>query len=124
MRDRRHYREEEGQHLSTFAKGIAIGGIIGAGIALLYAPKKGCELRRDLQDKYEDLSERAEDLASTMTSRGRRMAKDFSCASADFMDSAREKGEDIKDIAQNRFEDLCDWADVGFRLWNNLKRKR
>ncbi len=34
-----------------FAKGLLIGGIVGAGVALLYAPKSGEALRRDMSRK-------------------------------------------------------------------------
>jgi gas vesicle protein len=40
--------------------GILIGGIIGAAIALLYAPKSGRELRADLREKTNKLLTDAE----------------------------------------------------------------
>ncbi len=32
----------------NLAKGILIGGLVGAGVALLYAPKSGKHLRHDM----------------------------------------------------------------------------
>lgn len=42
-----------------FLRGILIGGI-SAGVALLFAPKSGKELRQDLKNSAEDLMERGE----------------------------------------------------------------
>ncbi len=38
-----------------FAKGLLIGGIVGAGVALLYAPKSGEALRGDMARKANGL---------------------------------------------------------------------
>lgn len=35
----------------NLAKGILIGGLVGAGVALLYAPKSGKHLRHDMSIK-------------------------------------------------------------------------
>ncbi len=54
-----------------FALGVVAGVVVGAGVALLFAPKPGRDLRHDLgesmgnlgrkvADKYRDLSHRAE----------------------------------------------------------------
>ena len=36
-----------------------VGGVLGAGLALLFAPKKGEELRGDLKNKIDDLINKA-----------------------------------------------------------------
>ncbi len=38
-----------------FTKGLLIGSIVGAGVALLYAPKSGEDLRADMGRKADDL---------------------------------------------------------------------
>ena len=43
---------------------LLIGGAIGAGIALLFAPKKGEELRKDLLDKINELCNKLKDVDS------------------------------------------------------------
>ena len=59
---------EEG-HTSSFAAGLLLGGLIGAGLALLFAPQSGEETRRlirrrtkrlaaDARDRYDDLKDR------------------------------------------------------------------
>ena len=41
---------------------LLIGGAIGAGIALLFAPKKGEELRKELLDKISELCDKLKDV--------------------------------------------------------------
>jgi gas vesicle protein len=49
---------------SNIGKGLFVGfltgGLIGAAIALLYAPKSGKELRKDIKEKTDDLLDEAE----------------------------------------------------------------
>lgn len=47
--------------IEGFAKGIIIGGLIGAAIALLYAPQSGRKTRRDLNRNAEELLEKAQE---------------------------------------------------------------
>ncbi|MBA4397611.1 MAG: hypothetical protein C0394_09570 [Syntrophus sp. (in: bacteria)] len=42
-----------------FVKGLVIGGLIGAVLGVLYAPKSGKETREDIAKKTEDLMARA-----------------------------------------------------------------
>ena len=41
---------------------LLVGGIVGAGLALLFAPKKGEELRNDLLDKISELCDKLKDI--------------------------------------------------------------
>jgi YtxH-like protein len=43
---------------------FVVGGLIGAGLALLFAPKSGEELRRDLGQRVDEALESREDLVS------------------------------------------------------------
>lgn len=51
------YRED--QSGASFVLGMMTGAFIGAGLALLFAPKTGHELRQQLGDQYRDLADRA-----------------------------------------------------------------
>lgn len=44
---------------SSFIKGFLFGGIIGAGLALLYAPKTGRELREEIKKRTSELKDEA-----------------------------------------------------------------
>ncbi len=51
---------EDNKNSSSFAKGFIIGGLVGAVLALLFAPKKGVELREDIKKRAQTLKEEAE----------------------------------------------------------------
>ncbi len=58
----RRYVQRERSMFVPFALGAVIGGIIGASVALLYAPAEGTELRRGLNDTLDDLVGGAKDI--------------------------------------------------------------
>ena len=37
----------------AFAGGLVIGGMVGGAVALMFAPKKGEDLRRDIKEKLD-----------------------------------------------------------------------
>jgi gas vesicle protein len=50
------YRSE--QSGASFALGVMTGAVIGAGFALLFAPKTGTEMRQQLGEQYRGLADR------------------------------------------------------------------
>ncbi len=56
--------------------GLLAGGAIGAGIALLYAPKPGRRLRMDIKNKAGDLLDQGEEVITSVRDRASEMAKD------------------------------------------------
>lgn len=48
--------------LVPFALGAIIGGVIGATIAILYAPAEGAELRRGMSETLDDITQGAKDI--------------------------------------------------------------
>ncbi|MCC7126876.1 MAG: YtxH domain-containing protein [Acidobacteria bacterium] len=63
-----HHRDRDSS--AGFSTGLLAGAVVGAGLALLFAPKSGTELRDDISesvnslrdaigDRYRDLAERA-----------------------------------------------------------------
>ena len=50
----------------TFVAGIVVGGLIGAAIGLLLAPRSGRETRRILKKSADALPELAEDLSTSI----------------------------------------------------------
>lgn len=55
---------DNGGDLGSFLAGFVIGGLIGAGVALLTAPQSGEETRAMIGEKGIELRDRAEELAS------------------------------------------------------------
>jgi len=50
------YREE--QSGANFMLGVLTGAFVGAGIALLFAPKTGSEMRAQLGEQYRGIADR------------------------------------------------------------------
>jgi len=50
------YREEPSG--ASFVLGVMTGALIGAGVALLFAPKAGSEMRHQLGEQYRGLADR------------------------------------------------------------------
>lgn len=94
-----YVNESSGSTRSSFSKGFGqkmmyflIGGGIGAAVALLFAPKPGIELRRDIADaaiKSYDESLEAADRLKRRTS--------------EYYRNAREKSGEILDVVGARF---------------------
>ena len=68
--------------LGSFLAGFVIGGLIGAGVALLMAPQSGEETRALISDKSIELRDRAAESAQDMQSR----ASDYAQQTAQLYD--------------------------------------
>ena len=60
--------------LGSFLAGFVIGGLIGAGVALLMAPASGEETRAAIADKSIELRDRAYETASDVQTRAGELA--------------------------------------------------
>ncbi|HEX6594655.1 MAG TPA: YtxH domain-containing protein [Bacillota bacterium] len=68
--------------------GTLIGGLVGASLALLFAPKSGRELRRDLNDGATQIVHRAGEWKDTAQVKG-----------IEWKDRALHKGSELKQLA-------------------------
>jgi len=81
---RQEYQHEHlGEHTSRtkpVLSGLLIGGLVGAGTALLFAPKSGERIRADIQNKTIELRDRTtdtvKDAVSQVKSKTRQMTSD------------------------------------------------
>lgn len=73
-----------GRDIGKGALGLVAGTIIGAGVALLFAPNSGENTRRDILH-YSKKGRR----------KARRIVEDFSDSVADMVDDIMEKGKDV-----------------------------
>jgi gas vesicle protein len=55
----------EGYSSGCVLSAFVLGGMIGAGVALLLAPQSGADTRRKMEELADDLKEKAADYAST-----------------------------------------------------------
>src|SRR5690625_486319 len=82
-----------------FMIGTVIGGLIGASLALLFAPKSGKDLRGDINQGANQMMDKASDLKDTV----------------------QEKSLDLKDVAYEKSSDLTDTAS---QKGSELKKRR
>lgn len=71
---------------SHLIKGLAAGGLIGAGLVFLFATKKGARLREDFRNACHDLSDKASELTEQ---------------AADLKEELSERGEELYEKALN-----------------------
>lgn len=90
----------------AFGLGLVAGAAIGVGLGLLFAPKSGASLRRDLarrardvQDDASEQYERVTEAANELADRGRDVAQRAKTAVATGIREARRYAVDVADAA-------------------------
>ena len=66
---------EGGSRVGGFAAGIAIGALLGAAVALLFAPAQGQVTRDKLRRRLEDVREYAEDEFDDLKKKARKQLR-------------------------------------------------
>jgi|RhiMetdeSRZDD1v2_1073273.scaffolds.fasta_scaffold1038416_1 gas vesicle protein len=101
------YREE--QSGASFVLGMMTGAFIGAGIALLFAPKSGQEMRQQLGEQYRGLADRVgettqslRDSAQTLKEQGRERVQQLTSQLSDRV-SGRERPTSYETPSAERF---------------------
>jgi gas vesicle protein len=61
------YRED--QSGASFVLGMLTGAFVGAGVALLFAPKPGAEIRQQLGEQYRGLADRVGETTQSLRER-------------------------------------------------------
>lgn len=89
--------------MCKFIKGFFLGALVGSAAALLYAPKKGSELREELKN---DLSDKTEDLKA--------VALDYvelaSVKSKELSKLANEKSKEVTEKLQEHSKQLKEYV--------------
>ncbi len=93
-------------HSKDFLIGAAVGTVIGGITALLMAPKKGEEFRKDIMDAYDDISEKTQGFAEDVSNRGRAFAENFGSQVSEFAEEAHETIKDGVNKCMSCEEDL------------------
>lgn len=80
-------KENGSRHVwGSIVAGVAIGVVVGGGLALLFAPKAGAHVRTDLGGAVDDLKDRAEQVIDDL----QESASDLVARSRDVLDRTRE----------------------------------
>jgi gas vesicle protein len=133
--------EEENQEtVRDLLIGGLTGGVIGTAAGLLLAPKSGEELRQNIADGYQDISEKTQEMTNQLTKQGKTTVKKVKKQANNWIDLAKDVLEQFTENAQDTGEDLIDrgrtfledrgfnnvaeWASIGLRVWQHLNKKR
>ena len=83
------------ENKSSFLVGFLAGSVIGAIVALLYAPKPGKELRADIKNKAGEIADNAEEYISAAKNKA-----------VDIINEGKRKSEGLITEAKKRAESL------------------
>jgi gas vesicle protein len=83
------YREEGTG--ASFALGLFAGAVIGAGVALLFAPKTGNETRELLGQQYRGLADRVNEATETLKEQARERSQQITSQLSDRVSSVTER---------------------------------
>jgi gas vesicle protein len=103
---RREFRAPS--RLAPFALGAIVGGVIGATLALLYAPAEGSDLRRGMSETLDGLAESAKDLMREAKTSAEKLFRDVTDSEDEEpsrMERNRERADDILEDADRAIAD-------------------
>ncbi|MFA6542138.1 MAG: YtxH domain-containing protein [Bacteroidota bacterium] len=85
--------DNEDNNKSSFLIGFLAGGVIGAVIALLYAPKPGKELRADIKTKAGEVAENTEEYVSAARNKAVAIINEGKKRSEGLINEAKKRAE-------------------------------
>lgn len=83
------YRED--QSGPSFVLGMLTGAFIGAGVALLFAPKSGNEIRQQLGEQYRGLAERVGETTQSLRDRVGETTENLRESATNLAEQGRER---------------------------------
>lgn len=117
-RDQRHAGVGSG---AAFVTGLVAGVMVGAGIGLLCAPRKGSELRGQLSDAAARAGKSAAKAVDDLSERGRQLSD----RARDAASRANESVGRVLDAARENAADAVGAASVGVsRAWQAATREQ
>jgi gas vesicle protein len=78
-----------------FFAGLVIGGMVGAGLALLLAPQSGEKTRTQIRNVSVELKERANETLAEAREKAEAITADARRKAEEIMEEARERAEEI-----------------------------
>ncbi len=111
--------QDQDSTYKSFILGALIGGTIGAITALLFAPKSGKELRRDITDTSANLYDRASDYVVSAFNDSRNKAQGMFNTAKNKASNIISEASEYKDSVQSRFENLKEAAKAGAEAFKN-----
>jgi gas vesicle protein len=116
MTQRLERRRGRGDDMGTQVACFALGAVVGAAVALLFAPKAGRELREDIADATRKGVDRARETGSQL---GTRAGEYYEAATS----RAGELAQTAREVATRRGEHLTAAIDAGRQAYRDEKRR-
>jgi gas vesicle protein len=111
-----------------FLIGSLIGGLVGASVALLLAPKSGKELREDINDQATVVKERTNQLTATAKEKGTELAGAAKEKGDYFSKTISEQSSEIinkvKSLKNNNEDVFATYDDIDNETEENLSPKQ
>lgn len=98
-------KDQESKVTKGLFLGFVAGGIVGAVVALLYAPKPGKDLRKDLLAQKDKLVDKANDFLKATAEAGEETLNEIPGRSREIISAAREKANSILENAEKTLSD-------------------
>jgi gas vesicle protein len=94
------YRVEQDSGIGSFMAGMLCGAAIGAALGLMFAPKPGAEMRRQLSDQADRLRRSATEQAENL----RRRASDAYDGASQTITDVVARGREALDVGREAFQ--------------------
>jgi gas vesicle protein len=111
------YDDLDDRHGGSFLLGFIAGSVLGAGLALMFAPRTGLETRREVADRAQRLRkqaaqeyEAASERMSHLAERGREAYRSAADRARDLAERGRREAQDLADRGRKEAHDLADKA--------------
>lgn len=90
----------------AFLTGLVLGGVIGAVVALLYAPQSGEETRAVIKEKGIEIKDKAVETAEEARLRAERALEDARARAEKALDETRTRAEELARLTKERATEL------------------
>ena len=104
---------DQNSDFKSFLLGALIGGVVGTVTALLFAPKSGKELRRDIADTSADFYDKASDYVINVTNEGKSKVQEAYTVAKNKTSELIDEASEYKNNLQNKFTNLKEAAKAG-----------
>lgn len=91
---------------NRFFEGLFVGGILGFLFGMLYAPKPGSQLRRELADQSDELYRQASTNLSDLKEKGSTHLQDVQSRSEQMLRQASAQMQETRDNLSTKIQDL------------------
>jgi gas vesicle protein len=96
-----------------FVAGLLVGGAIGAGTALLKAPRSGKETLKQLKERAAEAQDKAEDTMDQLRDRAEEVGDEVADRAGEMRDQARSASDDVSQQAEEFGQEIASRVEEG-----------